>query len=561
MPTDTTGNTVEETEAETEPEEEEEDVCLDVESQGELEFHEEHFKKLIYTVVELSVLQPLRVHISGVLRAATRRDDAIICANCVLFRAKPQSFFGIDPEFVSNSDWKSASYELSHMTTKTLPSELLRIVLDCAGLIYSTFSAERDYRVRTASKAETRAALQNSTLSGESFFPIFVYVLCQAGLTNMCFLKRYIWEFSPPEHLSGSAGYYMTVFEAACEYLLHYKMPSAEDMAAVAVDKVELDDAFARRGVSLEVLTGKIRIPPGQQQQQQQHKKKRHKKIVGTYCLVSIIDDVGTRQGNEYCTSLATNLTEPCFYSEFNFKRVQVRRRDHRQLHVRLFALDAKMQSKLLVLLKKRRRGGGKHAPPEREDYADIELLHADENELIGEVMLPLTRLAMHKNEWKTEKFSLVQDQFAEESNQPTAVAAAEQQHASIYLRYIYNAPKLSKNTTATTTTTTTTTTATATGELSSVAEEEVLPVVQPQPATPAVELSNSMSASADVSEVCFNLTDMLEDDSEDLYDDGFMSSDEELSVEPVSFDRNGLTHLRSQSSLKLKALTIVTHA
>lgn len=61
-------------------------------------------------------------------------------------------------------------------------------------------------------------------LGADDFFPIHVYVVVRANLQNPLALKELLWATGDPTDLRGQAGYYLTVFEAAIEYIKSLKI-------------------------------------------------------------------------------------------------------------------------------------------------------------------------------------------------------------------------------------------------------------------------------------------------------------------------------------------------
>lgn len=56
-------------------------------------------------------------------------------------------------------------------------------------------------------------------LAADDFFPIFVYVVVNSTIESPEFSKQYIWNLAQKNSLNGEGGYYLTVFEAAIQYI------------------------------------------------------------------------------------------------------------------------------------------------------------------------------------------------------------------------------------------------------------------------------------------------------------------------------------------------------
>ena len=57
-------------------------------------------------------------------------------------------------------------------------------------------------------------------LSADDFLPIHIFAVAQAELRNPFFQKELMWALCNPALLNGEGGYYLTVFEAALQYIL-----------------------------------------------------------------------------------------------------------------------------------------------------------------------------------------------------------------------------------------------------------------------------------------------------------------------------------------------------
>jgi hypothetical protein len=88
-----------------------------------------------------------------------------------------------------------------------------------------------------------RLAEQLPALGADEFLPIFLFVLVHSQLDNPVALNELLWATMDPADLRGHGGYYLTVFEAALEFVRDMALPAVDssgatvqDMALPAVD-------------------------------------------------------------------------------------------------------------------------------------------------------------------------------------------------------------------------------------------------------------------------------------------------------------------------------------
>jgi hypothetical protein len=199
---------------------------------------ESSFHARVERSAEVAVLLPIlpRLHASLATippeRGGTRDADALVARQCALLRSKwSQAEFGIPLRHHSPSTWSAASRELRQIELFDLPCDKLEVLLGTAKAIYQTFKIESQAKLMKQ-KAEEAAAVNGAVssaavssssslfLAGDEFFPIFTFVLAHTPLrVGIVSLKHALWGLADPAALQGEAGYYLTVFDAAIEFV------------------------------------------------------------------------------------------------------------------------------------------------------------------------------------------------------------------------------------------------------------------------------------------------------------------------------------------------------
>lgn len=113
------------------------------------------------------------------------------------------------------------------------PTLKLQALLSSAKAIYIAHTYEQNLRLGL-SEAEAR----NHFLSADDFLPIHIFVVVHAGLRDPLVTKQLLWSMCNPTALQGEGGYYLTVFEAALEYV------KAVDMSTGSVEALQESEAL-----------------------------------------------------------------------------------------------------------------------------------------------------------------------------------------------------------------------------------------------------------------------------------------------------------------------------
>ena len=123
---------------------------------------------------------------------------------------KPQAFFEIDEHHVSSSGWQAAISLMNSLDTYSLPCEKASILVQVAHSIAATFEEERG---------------GNLAMGADDFLPIFVFVLCNSSLSNVTTIQELVSETMIHSVGVGEKGYYVTMLEAAVEYVAAFHHP------------------------------------------------------------------------------------------------------------------------------------------------------------------------------------------------------------------------------------------------------------------------------------------------------------------------------------------------
>ena len=113
-------------------------------------------------------------------------------------RSYPPSCLGVSFS-LKDFTWARAIDALSSMDERRLPSEKLRALMDAAEVIYD----------------EARPHF----LTADDFLPIFIVVFIRAKLQKPFLTRSLLWALGDPLLLRGEHGYYLTMFDAALDYV------------------------------------------------------------------------------------------------------------------------------------------------------------------------------------------------------------------------------------------------------------------------------------------------------------------------------------------------------
>jgi hypothetical protein len=145
-----------------------------------------------------------------------------------------QHEWNISQQHQSPAAWSSAIFELKGIERNPTPSMRLQALVHTAKAIYSEFKCEILPIIR-AEKGDKFGA-NDAALGADDFLPVFIFVVCRAGLSHPLFSKDLLWQLCHPDQLHGESGYYLTVYESALEYIQAEEV-SPEKMELTGVDR------------------------------------------------------------------------------------------------------------------------------------------------------------------------------------------------------------------------------------------------------------------------------------------------------------------------------------
>jgi Vacuolar sorting protein 9 (VPS9) domain len=135
---------------------------------------------------------------------------------------KPQDFFNISKNLQRKDDWRFAVHELMKIEATPTPSGKVGCLIATANAIflsYAMLSIDKSNELVDESISQPTSSSNGAVIGADDFFPIFVYIIVQAKLENPLLMKEFMWSLCDRQTLSGQGGYYLTVFDAALEYI------------------------------------------------------------------------------------------------------------------------------------------------------------------------------------------------------------------------------------------------------------------------------------------------------------------------------------------------------
>jgi len=217
---------------------------------------------------ELAVVMPILPSLDKAAQVLTQAKDLKIIQQRAILREQSQEFFGIKPAFQSPDGWKAPIAELSRIESQATGFERLACLLDTAKAIYSYHAYETTLvqwqkyladlaavKGRTALLGEFKPDV--TALAADEFFPIFVYVVVHAEISKPEALKVFLLSFCSQSSLQGEGGYYLTVFEAALEYIESFDMETH-----IKRQQEEAEEALRRK--NKKALASQAKVEPQQ---------------------------------------------------------------------------------------------------------------------------------------------------------------------------------------------------------------------------------------------------------------------------------------------------------
>lgn len=124
---------------------------------------------------------------------------------------KTQRFFDISETHVSPSYYEGPIALLNSLDSYSLPCEKSAVLVQVAHAIAVTFEHEHGRSCEV--------------LAADDFLPIFVFVLCNCSLKNLVITRGFLSETMINAIGMGEKGYYVTMLEAAVEYIASFSHP------------------------------------------------------------------------------------------------------------------------------------------------------------------------------------------------------------------------------------------------------------------------------------------------------------------------------------------------
>lgn len=183
--------------------------------------------KDVELAIEKAVTMPIFRRVWDCLLKESSAKEEQLAAKLKVLRAKNQRFYGIKKEELSSNNWETAVYELSLLDKKIIPYEKLEVLLSTARAIYNSYNYEKNRRKVEKAKLEgdnTDTLPENFFLAADDFFPIFVFVVVNASVDHHDVSRQYLWGLCEASMLTGEGGYYLTVYEAAVEYIANFDL-------------------------------------------------------------------------------------------------------------------------------------------------------------------------------------------------------------------------------------------------------------------------------------------------------------------------------------------------
>ncbi|EED87793.1 predicted protein [Thalassiosira pseudonana CCMP1335] len=194
------------------------------------------FREAVREQVEIEVYVPLRSTISKYLVYAWFNEDVEMKHKTKALENKPQSYFKIQPEHRSRSDWKSVSTILEEgVGRSTLPCVKLRAIVDAAKEITRLDSEERSC-FPEKSFFDAPVLTKTVTLGADDFLPIFIFCFVQAKIERPCALCALLQTMCDPLKLNGETGYYLASFQAAMTHIAELDLTEANNDLSIFLD-------------------------------------------------------------------------------------------------------------------------------------------------------------------------------------------------------------------------------------------------------------------------------------------------------------------------------------
>jgi hypothetical protein len=198
---------------------------LDILKQG-LPVNADHFDEdkritamcfICYTVIEELIITSMREDIDELLASDAKKvqQERAIKLKIASFSERPQGYWGVRPDCVSMHCWQTAVFEMAGLDRNATPTRRLHSLTMAANAVYTEYKAH----VLPSKKSKDS---NDNVLSADDLVPIFVFIITQCNLRNPLLNTDLLWELCHPDQLHGEPGYYLTLYESAVQYIVHF---------------------------------------------------------------------------------------------------------------------------------------------------------------------------------------------------------------------------------------------------------------------------------------------------------------------------------------------------
>jgi hypothetical protein len=115
---------------------------------------------------------------------------------------------------LSPLNWRTAIFELSQLENNLTPTYQLMTLTRTMKAIYNEFKV-------AILPDLTSKGYNDVYIAADDLVPIFLFVLCHTSLRHPLQNRDLMWALCHPDQLQGEAGYYLTVYESALEFITH----------------------------------------------------------------------------------------------------------------------------------------------------------------------------------------------------------------------------------------------------------------------------------------------------------------------------------------------------
>jgi hypothetical protein len=170
---------------------------------------------IVYTIVEESVYLPLKANLTNLLQNTNALEvDSVLSEKLTQLSSKTQLNWKICENNISSLSWNSAIFELEGIERNPTPTTKLNAIVRAAKAIYIEFRKEVLPRLTKQGKTDV-------VLGADDLLPIFLFVISNSNLRNPLLNKELLWNLCDPDQLLDEAGYYLTLYTSAVEYIIH----------------------------------------------------------------------------------------------------------------------------------------------------------------------------------------------------------------------------------------------------------------------------------------------------------------------------------------------------